>query len=70
MSTASQQRHHALAQLFAYVHDVPGCIIFDEYSAPAWPGETKAVDDFVAREQVPLLKFTAPYGPNAYVVKP
>ena len=47
-----------------------GLMLFDEYSIPDWPGETKAVDEFMADK--PSLKLrTLPWNnvPAAYLVK-
>lgn len=48
-----------------------GLMIFDEYGHEAWPGETKAVDDFlVANPRLTLNRLDMPFGPSAYLVKP
>lgn len=47
-----------------------GILVFDEYGHEAWPGETKAVDDFVAANGLTLLRLPPiPYGPTAALVK-
>jgi hypothetical protein len=48
-----------------------GVLLFDEYSIPDWPGETQAVDEFLADK--PGLKLqTLPWtnAPAAYLVRP
>lgn len=48
-----------------------GVLLFDEYSIPDWPGETRAVDEFL--EDKPMLRLkTLPWtnAPAAYLVKP
>ena len=48
-----------------------GLIVFDEYGQEAWPGETKAVDDFLtANPGLVLERLTMESGPTALVVKP
>lgn len=48
-----------------------GAILFDEYSIPDWPGETKAVDEFLAtRPNLQLRKLTWTNTPAAYLIKP
>lgn len=48
-----------------------GLIIFDEYSMHDWPGETQAVDEFLADKPDAILK-TLPWTntPGAYLIKP
>ena len=47
-----------------------GVLIFDEYAIPDWPGETKAVDEFLAgRPGLRLQTFTWTNVPGAYLVK-
>lgn len=48
-----------------------GVMLFDEYGIPEWPGETKAVDEFL--EGVPGLRlqtFDWTNAPAAYLMKP
>lgn len=48
-----------------------GVVIFDEYSIKAWPGETQAVDEFIADKpelQVKTLPWTN--APAGYIIKP
>jgi cephalosporin hydroxylase len=48
-----------------------GIMIFDEYSIPDWPGETKAVDEFFAdKPQVIIKTFPWTNTPAGYLVKP
>lgn len=48
-----------------------GVVIFDEYSIPDWPGETKAVDEFLQlHQEIRLNKFSWTNAPAAYFVKP
>jgi hypothetical protein len=48
-----------------------GVVIFDEYGIPDWPGETKAVDEFIAdKPQLQLKTFNWTNAPAAYLVKP
>lgn len=48
-----------------------GVVIFDEYSIPDWPGETKAVDEFLAdKPELRLRTFQWTNAPAAYLVKP
>lgn len=48
-----------------------GLMIFDEYAIPDWPGETRAVDEFLAdKPDVQLRTFTWTNVPGAYLVKP
>jgi len=46
-----------------------GVMLFDEYSIPEWPGETKAVDEFFAYKNVQIKKFQWTNAPAGYVVK-
>jgi Macrocin-O-methyltransferase (TylF) len=47
-----------------------GLMLFDEYSIPDWPGETRAVDEFLADKPGIALK-TLPWNnvPAAYLIK-
>jgi hypothetical protein len=47
-----------------------GLMLFDEYSVPDWPGETKAVDEFLSDKPGVQLK-TLPWNnvPAAYLIK-
>lgn len=48
-----------------------GLIIFDEYGQEPWPGEKKAVDDFIAVNPGLILeRLDMESGPTALVVKP
>ncbi|NQU57297.1 MAG: class I SAM-dependent methyltransferase [Rhodospirillales bacterium] len=48
-----------------------GIILFDEYGIPGWPGETKAVDEFLAdKPEVKLSTFDWTNAPAAYLKKP
>ena len=48
-----------------------GVIIFDEYAIPDWPGETAAVDEFLAdKPDVRLRTFAWTNVPGAYLIKP
>lgn len=48
-----------------------GVVIFDEYAITDWPGETAAVDEFLAdRDNVRLQTFSWTNVPGAYLVKP
>jgi hypothetical protein len=47
-----------------------GVVIFDEYSIHDWPGETQAVDEFLATvPRAKLKKFPWTNAPAAYLVK-
>lgn len=47
-----------------------GVMLFDEYSIPDWPGETKAVDEFLVNHpQVKLKKFSWTNAPASYLIK-
>lgn len=47
-----------------------GVILFDEYGIPDWPGETKAVDEFLAdHEELQLKTFAWTNTPAAYLIK-
>ena len=50
----------------------PGALfVFDEYGHEPWPGETKAVDDFIAANPgLKLERLDMESGPTALVVKP
>ena len=48
-----------------------GVVLFDEYCIPDWPGETQAVDEFLAHKpELKLHTFTWTNAPAAYLVKP
>jgi len=48
-----------------------GLMLFDEYGIPDWPGETRAVDEFLARVPgVSLRTLSWNNVPAAYLVKP
>jgi hypothetical protein len=48
-----------------------GVVLFDEYGIPDWPGETKAVDEFLAdRPELKLRTFAWTNAPAAYLIKP
>ena len=48
-----------------------GVVIFDEYAIADWPGETAAVDEFLAdKPGIQLQTFTWTNVPGAYLVKP
>lgn len=48
-----------------------GVVLFDEYGIPDWPGETRAVDEFLeTRPGLKLRTFTWTNAPAAYLVKP
>lgn len=48
-----------------------GVVIFDEYAIADWPGETVAVDEFLAdKPKVRLQTFSWTNVPGAYLVKP
>lgn len=48
-----------------------GVLLFDEYGIPDWPGETKAVDEFLARNPgLRLQTFNWTNAPAAFLVKP
>ncbi len=48
-----------------------GVVLFDEYAIKEWPGETQAVDEFLARHPEVTLR-TLPWtnAPAAYAIKP
>lgn len=47
-----------------------GVVIFDEYGIPDWPGETKAVDEFLSEHStLKLQTFTWTNAPAAYLIK-
>lgn len=47
-----------------------GVMLFDEYGIPEWPGETKAVDEFIAdKPEIKLKTFTWTNTPAAYFIK-
>ena len=44
--------------------------MFDEYGIPEWPGETKAVDEWIAdKPELKLKTFTWTNAPAAYLIK-
>jgi hypothetical protein len=46
-------------------------VVFDEYAIADWPGETAAVDEFLAdKHNVRLQTFSWTNVPGAYLVKP
>jgi len=47
-----------------------GVCIFDEYSIHEWPGETKAVDEFIKDKNITMQKLSWSNVPGAYFVKP
>lgn len=48
-----------------------GVLIFDEYAIADWPGETRAVDEFLAdKPEARLHTFAWTNTPGAYLVKP
>ena len=48
-----------------------GVVIFDEYAIADWPGETAAVDEFLAdKPNVRLQTFSWTNVPGAYLIKP
>ena len=47
-----------------------GIIILDEYSFPDWPGETKAVDEFILRHGLKMRSIPWTFAPSAYCVIP
>jgi len=48
---------------------VPGGIIaFDEYAFPEWPGETKAVDNFIKTNNLKLKSVPYTFAPSAYTI--
>jgi len=48
-----------------------GVFLFDEYAIKEWPGETQAVDEFLAdKPQLRLRTFDWTNAPAAYLVKP
>lgn len=47
-----------------------GVLLFDEYGIPDWPGETKAVDEFLADKPSLILKtYSWTNAPAAYLIK-
>lgn len=62
--------HRALELLYPRVVE-GGVICFDEYSLLAWPGETRAVDDFFSGmpERPVIRKFPWAQTPSGYFVK-
>ena len=47
-----------------------GVVLFDEYGIPEWPGETKAVDEFLSdKPQLQLKTFSWTNAPAAYLIK-
>jgi hypothetical protein len=48
-----------------------GVLMFDEYGIPAWPGETQAVDEFMAdKPDLTLRTFDWTNAPAVYLIKP
>jgi hypothetical protein len=48
-----------------------GIMLFDEYSIPAWPGETKAVDEFFNdKPDIKIKNFPWTNAPAGYIIKP
>jgi hypothetical protein len=48
-----------------------GVLLFDEYSIPDWPGETKAVDEFLEDKQsLKLRTLSWTNAPAAFLIKP
>ena len=48
---------------------VPGAVlVFDEYGFPNWPGETKAVDQFIRQHHLRLNSFPWAFAPAAYTI--
>ncbi len=48
-----------------------GVLLFDEYAIPDWPGETKAVDEFMAdKPELRLQTLSWTNAPTAYLIKP
>lgn len=47
-----------------------GCIVFDDYDDPAWPGATKAVDEFFANRAEVVSLSQARDNPAWFVTKP
>lgn len=48
-----------------------GVVLFDEYGILDWPGETKAVDEFLAdKPELKLKTFSWTNSPAAYIIKP
>ena len=48
-----------------------GCLLFDEYGMKEWPGETKAVDEFLSENpELRLKTLDWTNVPAAYLVKP
>ena len=49
---------------------VPGGIVaFDEYGIPPWEGESQAVDEYFAGQEIELRRFDWASNPGAYIVK-
>jgi hypothetical protein len=47
-----------------------GVLIFDEYAIKEWPGETKAVDEFLEKKKnIRLRTFDWTNAPAAYLIK-
>jgi hypothetical protein len=58
----------ALKHLWPLV--VPGGIVaFDEYGIPPWEGESRAVDEFFAGQNIQLQRFEWASNPGAYLTK-
>jgi len=48
---------------------VGGVIVFDEYNDPAWPGATKAIDEFFSTRPETVERLDAPWRSNYFVRK-
>jgi hypothetical protein len=46
-----------------------GVVIFDEYGIPDWPGETAAVDEFLAGKDLKLRTLSWTNTPGAFLIK-
>ncbi len=46
-----------------------GIVLFDEYAIPPWEGESRAVDEFFAGQNVVLRKLDWSTSPGAYLIK-
>ncbi len=45
-----------------------GIIVFDEYAFPEWPGESKAVDEFIKKHGLKLKGIPNTFAPSAYTI--
>lgn len=53
-----------------YENIVPGgCIVFDDYKDPSWPGATKAIDEFATKHGVEVKLSEAREDPAWHVIK-